>query len=433
VRYLSGAGAVNDCAERMGLSMATTMVSMDPTEGLSLGGQPASHQLRVSRDTTNQLVEHIVGTTECRDLTDELGRGVVADITAECVALAADVLDSGRQPSAPQLDRLRRAAGKWARIGVPLAPIQHAFHEGFSVGLRLVALHAVDGEHEALVDGAVLMFGLLDVVSEAVSSAYLDEYKAVAVQGQDQAHAVVTALLGGDPAASAVAERNGTELAASYEVVAVHFPPHADETGAPGAREAAASRKLQTISAAMSGYFSPAPPLAILSPSGGTILIPDAAEHAAEELVSLLTDAGGVLVSAAAATAIPERVPGAAENAYELLRLVQRLSYRPGVYRIADLALEFQIARPGVGRRHLKRMLDPLRRVPDLLPTLEVFVSTEANRKKAATQLVVHPNTVDYRLKRIEQITGIDPMKSSGLRALHAALIADSLDPKKPR
>lgn len=76
-------------------------------------------------------------------------------------------------------------------------------------------------------------------------------------------------------------------------------------------------------------------------------------------------------------------------------------------------------------------MLDPLRRVPDLLPTLEAFVSTEANRKKAATQLVVHPNTVDYRLKRIEQITGIDPMKSSGLRALHAALIADSLDPKK--
>lgn len=411
--------------------MATTMVSTDATEGLSLGGQPASHQLRVSRDTTKRLVDHIVGTTKCRDLTDELGRGVVADITADCVALAADVLDSGSQPSAPELDGLRRAAGKWARVGVPLAPIQHAFHEGFSVGLRMVALHAVDGEHAALVDGAVLMLGLLDVVSEAVSSAYLDEYKALAVQGQDHAHAVVTALLGGHSAASAVAERNGTELAACYEVVAVHFPSHDDETGAPGTREAAAARKLQAISAALSDFFSPAPPLAILSPSGGTILIPDPEETAAEELVSLLTEAGGVPVSAAAATAIPERVPDAAENAYELLRLVQRLSYRPGVYRIADLALEFQIARPGVGRRHLKRMLDPLRRVPDLLPTLEAFVSTEANRKKAATQLVVHPNTVDYRLKRIEQITGIDPMKSSGLRALHAALIADSLDPKK--
>ena len=95
------------------------------------------------------------------------------------------------------------------------------------------------------------------------------------------------------------------------------------------------------------------------------------------------------------------------------------------------MALEFQIARPGIGRRHLTRLLDPLRQTPDLLPTLEAFVATEANRKKAAKQLVCHPNTVDYRLKRIEQITGVDPMKSSGLRALHAALIADSLDSKQ--
>lgn len=411
--------------------MATTMVSAYATEVLSLGGQPASHRLRDACGTTERLVDHVLDTTQCRELTGDPGRAIVADITAVCVALAADVLDSGVQPVVADLARLRRAAATWARSGVPLAPIQHAFHEGFSVGLRMVAGSAVEGEQAALVDGAVLLFGLLDVVSEAVSSAYLDEYKAAAVQGHDQAHALVSALLAGGTHAGAVAERHGTELAAGFEVVAVHFPPHTEESGPSRAREAAARRKLQSILTALEDFCSPALPLAILTPSGGTILIPDATPTAVEELITRLSEAGGVPVSAAAAVASPGRIPDAADNVYELLRLVQRLDYRPGVYRIADLALEFQIARPGVGRKHLKKILDPLRRVPDLLPTLEAFVSTEANRKKAATQLVVHPNTVDYRLKRIEQITGIDPMKSSGLRSLHAALIADSLDPKK--
>lgn len=402
--------------------MATTVVSPHSAEALSLGGRPASHHLRSARDTTSRLVEHVLTTTECRDLTDDAGRSAVADITASCVALAADVLDSGRQPSSSDLARLRHSAAKWARLGVPLAPIQHAFHEGFSVGLRMVAGRAVDGEHAALVDGAVLMFGLLDVVSEAVSSAYLDEYRAVASQNHDLAHQMVTALLAGDPDGAGMAERVGIESASGYEVVAVHFPthPHRD-----------AELSLQRIRSALTDFSAPAPPLAILGVSGGTILIPDPTATSVEELVAVLSSAAGQQISASAVMCLPERVRDAADNAYELLRLAQRLNYQPGVYRIADLALEFQIARPGVGQRHLQRLLDPLRRIPDLLPTLEAFVHTEANRKKAAKQLVVHPNTVDYRLKRIEQITGIDPMKSSGLRALHAALIADHLDPKR--
>lgn len=396
--------------------MATTVVSPAGIDALSLGGRPASHDLRATTDTTQRLVDHVLSTSECRDLTDESGRKVVADIAERCVALAADVLDCGLQPTDSQLARLRHAAAEWARMGVPLAPIQHAFHEGFSVGLRVVAGRAVDGEHAALVDGAVLMFGLLDVVSEAVASSYLAVYRSIASQHHDQAHAMVTALLAGDAHAARIAESMGVEPATGYEVVALHFPTTVD---------------VQYIWSELSDFMSPGQPLAILSSSGGTVLLPDATPTAVEELAAALSVVVGMQISAAAVSSLPERVPDAAGTAYELLRLAQLLNYRPAVYRMADLALEFQIARPGVGQRHLQRLLDPLRRIPDLLPTLEVFVSTEANRKKAAKQLVVHPNTVDYRLKRIEQITGIDPMKSSGLRSLHAALIADHLNPKR--
>ncbi|WP_245819706.1 PucR family transcriptional regulator [Rhodococcoides yunnanense] len=412
----------------MATTMSTGVAGTVIAETLSLGGRPASHSLRRTPDATATVVDHILSRTDRREWTEESGRGEVAEIAALCVELAADVLDSGTQPSSVDLGGLRRAAAKWARAGIPLAPIQHALHEGFSAGLRLVAGTAVDGENSALVDGAVLMFGLLDVVSAAVSTAYLDEYRSVATHHHDQAHSMTTALLAGDANAYRIAERIGVELASTYEVVAVHFPPHPDETGSPSERDLAAGKKLRRIHGAVASFFAPSPALAILSRSGGTILVPDADSVVVDRLIENMSVAGGVSIYAAAAAAVPERLPDAAENAYELMRLVQRLGYRPGVHRIADLALEFQIARPGVGRRHLQKLLDPLRMAPDLLPTLKAFVYTEANRKKAAKELVVHPNTVDYRLKRIEQITGIDPMKSSGLRSLHAALIADSLD-----
>ena len=90
--------------------MATTVASSrtraSSVEALSLGGRPASHPLRSAQDTTERLVQHVLTTTECRDLTDDAGRGAVKDIAERCVALAADVLDSGRQPSAAELGRL---------------------------------------------------------------------------------------------------------------------------------------------------------------------------------------------------------------------------------------------------------------------------------------------------------------------------------------
>jgi hypothetical protein len=399
---------------------------------VTLGGRPASHSLRSTRAATTTVVDAIIGGTDCSELVDDSGRDEVAQIAALCVELAADVLDSGTQPSTVDLTRLREHAARWARAGMPIAPILHAFHVGFSAGLRLVADTAGADEHAALVDGAVLMFGLLDVVSEAVTSAYLDEYKAVATQHDDIGHSMTTALLSGGSRAQRIAERSGIELAASYDVVALHFPPHPDEKGSPAERDIAAGMKQRRILAAVSDGVSPSTALAVLSPTGGTVLVPDTASNTVETIVERMSAAGGISIFAASVTATTDRIPDAAETAYELLRLVQRLEHQPGVHRIADLALEFQIARPGVGRRHLQKVLDPLRVVPDLLPTLRAFVGAEANRKKAAKQLVVHPNTVDYRLKRIEQITGIDPMKSSGLRSLHAALIADSLDAHAP-
>jgi hypothetical protein len=58
----------------------------------------------------------------------------------------------------------------------------------------------------------------------------------------------------------------------------------------------------------------------------------------------------------------------------------------------------------------------------DLVPTLRAFVANDLNMTRTAKDLVVNPNTVAYRIKRIGQLTGQDPTTASGLMTLALAL-----------
>jgi hypothetical protein len=58
----------------------------------------------------------------------------------------------------------------------------------------------------------------------------------------------------------------------------------------------------------------------------------------------------------------------------------------------------------------------------DLVATLRAYVSNDLNMTRTAKDLVVNPNTVAYRIKRIGQLTGQDPTTSSGIMTLALAL-----------
>ncbi|MDG4863407.1 helix-turn-helix domain-containing protein, partial [Streptomyces sp. T-3] len=47
-------------------------------------------------------------------------------------------------------------------------------------------------------------------------------------------------------------------------------------------------------------------------------------------------------------------------------------------------------------------------------------------RRPTAAELHVHPNTVDYRLRRISELTGLDPANTADVPLLSAALAARS-------
>lgn len=64
-----------------------------------------------------------------------------------------------------------------------------------------------------------------------------------------------------------------------------------------------------------------------------------------------------------------------------------------------------------------------------LLSTLRVWFDGRGVAKEAARQLHVHPNTVRYRLRRIQELTGLDLTDLRDVAELYVALEAIRLDP----
>ena len=86
---------------------------------------------------------------------------------------------------------------------------------------------------------------------------------------------------------------------------------------------------------------------------------------------------------------------------------------------------------PGLAERLRQRALGPLddyaaRRRANLVETLQTFVSCDFDRRTAAARLQVHPNTLDYRLRRVEALTGLKLAKAPHMVLICLALMRSS-------
>jgi DNA-binding PucR family transcriptional regulator len=113
-----------------------------------------------------------------------------------------------------------------------------------------------------------------------------------------------------------------------------------------------------------------------------------------------------------------EEVPRAHREARRALALAPA----GGVLRLADLTLfEYLLA----GADDTARRLAPERvdRIdPPLRETLLAYVGCDLNVGAAARRLHLHPNTVHYRLRRLERITGKDVRRLADVVDLVAAV-----------
>ena len=347
-------------------------------------------------------------------------------LESHCGAIVARSLRAGKLPTPAELDPVRRSSDHLVRGGVALRDAQRAVHLAVSAGLR-DSIDGVSGGQDAdVVGSAVFMMRVLELLGNTVSAAYIEHCKLESGTTGDQASRLVDLLVSDDPEARAVAERHGIDIAAEYDVVFLRFVADAADAERSLGRTID-SAKVAAAELALTSDSVAHGPLLSLSTSGGTILVPSVRSDAVEECIAQLNSVLRVNVVAATARAVPGAIADAVAHCRELVDLARSLRMQPRLYRTGDLALEYQLSRPGPGRSRLRSVIAPLDAFPELMHTLKTFVASEANRRASAKSLYVHPNTVDYRLKRIEQLTGVDPLSSAGLMSLHAALVVDCL------
>lgn len=390
--------------------------------------------LRMATQSTmfaRRMVQHLQATVPFyAHLPQEQLEGDILMICQHNIEMLINMIATGRDPNEPDLDAIRVSAARRAEEGVPLEAVLSAYH----AGLMMMWEHfqyeeSVEGSND-LLPLATLMMRYIEQTTTAVANAYLEEHDVIHGSERDGRRALIAALLAGERSADLVALA-GVRLAAEYLVLAMDMGQSLDEDHPEVVSTVATRRKIRRMDACVRSLVG-TDALTLLDVTGGMVLIPvdpnnvDAVTRDITGLVEALADAAGS--SIVAGYAWHPGVAGVATSASEakvLARLASRLGRRPGAYRLTDLALEYALSRDLSSLGILADILRPvIEHGTGLIQTLETYFDSQLDRRQAAAQLHVHPNTIDYRLRRIHALTGLDAGTASGITMLKVALLA---------
>ncbi|MFI0237915.1 PucR family transcriptional regulator [Streptomyces sp. NPDC016845] len=300
---------------------------------------------------------------------------------------------------------LERAAQR-AREGMPLDLLIAAHAKATHVLWEMLREEARAEESEELAELVDRLLRSQHAVLGSVVRTYQAESAAPAMARRERERALVRDLLhGGAPGRQACAELG---LKADVSVLALSWEGE-DRDGS--ADEGALVRDLRSearLRRVLERLLSFAPCPVLVDGSTARALVAHGQEPA-PDLAGRLSQEYAMPVRVAVVRAEePEAVPEAAHTAGEVLRLARLSGCPPGVHRLADVLLEFQLTRPGQGGRAVAALLQPLRARPELIETLRVHLAQGRDRRATAAALTLHPNTVDNRLARVTRLTGID-------------------------
>ncbi|MET9485466.1 helix-turn-helix domain-containing protein [Nocardia sp. NPDC006630] len=315
---------------------------------------------------------------------------------------------------------------------LPLQPILTGFHGSVR---RLWNETLALTENEDLADLAAFSNHLLELlmnVTTLVTATYAAVEQSVYGLEREARRSLCVALLRGAPAGE-LAARADHVLAEHYDVLAVTVAVPAMPGSVALAENAVARRRVRIIQQVLDeiagttalSTFDGASGIALL-PRGSTPGPRPEYDRAAAKLTGCLDGAVHIGECAVVSRAL---IPEKATQAMELAQLAEALGQPAGIYRLDDLLLEYQLTRPGEARDRLAQRIIPILDQPHLLEAVDVHIKHGADRKAAAALLHVHPNTLSYRLRRVTEITGIDPSDPHGSRLIAAALMVQRLYP----
>jgi hypothetical protein len=317
-------------------------------------------------------------------------------------------LSTGATPTEGDFDPLREWARARASEGVRLEDLLKAFWVGGQVGWELIRRHARPGESEALLDAATLLMRYVDQISTVVADTYLAEREVLVSEEERRTRSLLDRISGDEPLGPAdheLAERLGVPVEPAYAPFAIVMP------GRPPGRHAALAARLR-----QRGWR--------LAVTEGDRVV--GLTWRPLELADL--DEGADVVLAIAAPLPRVELASARADLVLLAEHARRLGLR-GVLRAEDHLVEILMLRsPAVAARLRDGALAPLAdpEHAELRRTLDALLRAHFDRAATSAALHVHRNTLAYRLRRIEEITGLDLASPRDLARLYLAATFDA-------
>ena len=338
-------------------------------------------------------------------LPDSVVAGQILAVSQSNVELFFRSITELRGPTEEELVPFRESARSRAEEGLPLEDLLHAYRLGGRLGWQALVAAARPEEYPALLSAAELLMRYIDTVSSVVAQTYLDEHQHLVSEEERRQRALLEALAHPErevPALRDLAERVGFPIAERYRPFCKALP------GAPTHAHSQLASELRTRGV-----------LALTEGDRVTGLTTEDADPRVFDGPHSLYVLGAPAPRAELAAALAD------------VRMLLGFAGREGMegaIEVDGFLLELLLARsPDLADRLAGRVLGPLdayaeRRSSDLLETLEAFLACELDRRRTAQQLHVHPNTLDYRLRRIAELTGLEPGRPRDLVLLELAL-----------
>ncbi|WP_242904386.1 PucR family transcriptional regulator [Actinomadura terrae] len=317
--------------------------------------------------------------------------------------------------SSDDLAAIAAAGRERALAGMSLKAHDHVL--GLHSALAVQELHEAAGPGEA--DALMRLLGWLGPQGTAAKDAYTHGF----LDGQRNvltfAHRVqqlAEALLTGDPVASGLAEVLGLPLAAGYTVTVVRIAGRGPDTPA---------AERQKIVGALTAEHRV--PLRWREPLEVVALVPgDTAQarvrRSALDFARAVAGAVGRPCAVGASSARRHALPDALAMARRIAEAAPLRAVPREVSTLQDVFVELGAGRLPEVERWLRQVAQQLARGPDLVTTLDAYYRHDMNRLATASHLHIHPRTVDYRLHRARELTGIAPATAHGVRVLTAAV-----------
>ena len=339
--------------------------------------------------------------------------GAVLDVVTTAIALFWDAGDAAEGPTEDQLTAFRESARARAGEGVPLDDVLRAYRLGARIAWEAIVGEArTSEEREALLSAAGLVMSFTDRLSSAVSETYLDERQYRVAEDARLIAELIDVLAAERPVPEglrALANRLRSPILESYRPFAL---ANVGQSAAAHS-QAAASLRLQGVLAmtegeAVVGLVDPDSEPASLSTRGALLALGDPVKRS--------------------------ELRAALEDVRLLLAIARRRGQRDGVVDPAKLAVPLLVAgAPRLAARLRRDVLGPLEayeggRSGELLRTLREYFAASLNRGRAASALGVHPNTLDYRLGRIEELCALKLADPADIARVELALVQLDLE-----